>query len=123
MKLWPVSAKIFREDDTFVAVFAVVHLRERVADRQSPGHSHRISFSRGAHEAGAWGTGAFRSAGSLFNCQICGRPRLRAIRTIIEHLLWVKCGQRDVLDKCACPRYPRVDYREWCSFGGLAWGE
>ena len=100
MKLWLVSAKIFREDDTFVAVFAFVHLRECVADRQSPGHTHRISFSRGAHEAGAWGTGDFRSAGSLFNCQICGQPGLRATGTISEHKVGVKCGRRDFLDRC-----------------------
>jgi hypothetical protein len=99
MKLWPVSANFFREDDTFVAAFAFVHLRERVAGRQSPGHTHRISFSRGAHEAGAWGTGAFRSAGRLFSCQVCGRPRLRTYGTISEHTIGVKYDWRDLLDK------------------------
>ena len=39
---------------------------------QNPGHSHRISFSRGAHEAGAWGCEDFRSAGRLFSCQVAG---------------------------------------------------
>jgi hypothetical protein len=29
----------------------------RVSRRQIPGHTHRISFSRGAHEAGAWALG------------------------------------------------------------------
>jgi hypothetical protein len=113
MKLRPVSAKIFREDDTFVAVFAFVHLRERVAGRQSPGHTHRISFSRGAHEAGAWGTGGFRSAGSLFSCQVCGRPRLRAHGTIVEHLLGVKCVWRDLLDMRLPARAPQNHCSSW----------
>jgi hypothetical protein len=50
------------EDDTFVVAFSFVHLTKSrglacVRWKQSPGHSHRISFSRGAHEAVAWGTG------------------------------------------------------------------
>jgi hypothetical protein len=119
MKLWPVSANFFREDDTFVAAFAFVHLRERVAGRQSPGHTHRISFSRGAHEAGAWGTGAFTSAGSLFSCQVCGRPRLRAIGTIRELFSDVKFVGRDLLDKRLPVSYSRADDREGCCLGGL----
>jgi hypothetical protein len=59
MKIRQLSGIYFREDDTFVVVFAFVHLAEREgqapADRvpfkQIPGHSHRISFSRGVHEA------------------------------------------------------------------------
>jgi hypothetical protein len=59
MDFWPSAAIYFLEDDTFVVVFAFVHLRDclcvvgrpRVLRRQSPGHSPCSSFSRGAHEA------------------------------------------------------------------------
>jgi hypothetical protein len=93
MKIRQLSGIYFREDDTFVVVFAFVHLAERgnqpqqivLPRKQIPGHSHRISFSRGAHEAAAWGSGAFRSTGSRFSCQVSGQPRLRAFRTISEH--------------------------------------
>jgi hypothetical protein len=87
MKIWRVSGIFFREDDTFVAVFAFVHLRDACSGcqlasvwlvpvacarrRQSPGHSHRISFSRGAHEAVA-GACVLWSAGQLFSCQVAG---------------------------------------------------
>ena len=45
---------------------------------QTPGHSHRISFSRGVHEVvgKALGPG---STGRLFNCQIAG-SRSRMVR-------------------------------------------
>ena len=83
--------------------------------RHSSGYTHRISFSRGDHEAGAWGTWAFRSADRLFSCQVAGcAAGLRAIGTIQEHQSAVKRGWRDLLDKRSVGLYSGLRDREHC---------
>ena len=83
MILRPVSAISFQEDDTFVVVFAFVHLAPSQCglcfpEAESGAHPPHFLFARGSRG---------------------GRPRLRAIGTIVEHLLSAKCGWRDLLKK------------------------
>ena len=62
------------------------------------------------------------SAGYLFSCQVCGRHRPRAKRTIYEQKLHVKRSRRDLLDKPVLERYPRPDEGKGFHVGGLRWG-
>ena len=86
--------------------------------RRYSGHTHRISFSRGDHEAVAWGTWPFRSADRLFSYQVAGcTAGLRATGTIPEHRSVVKRDGRDLLDKLSVGRYSRLRDRERCCLG------
>lgn len=74
--------------------------------KQTSGHSHRNSFSRGANEAVARGPGALRSAVQSFSCQVAGcAAELRAERTIREHSSTVKHLWRDLLDNALFAQY------------------
>ena len=117
MKLWRVSAIYFREDDTFVVVFAFVHLRKhqgRMPRPASPEDRLRATPTAFPFRAGLTrrSPGAQGHSGppliySVFKSHAAQR-KLRAKRTIIEHQWGVKRTKRDLLDKRAARRqfYP-----------------
>ncbi len=87
--------------------------------KQSPGHTHRISFSRGAHEAVALGPKGREVHRCLFTCQISRQPRLRTERTIEEHTSSVKHPMRDLLDRHLSARYTHPDNHKQCRLVAL----
>jgi hypothetical protein len=129
MKIWPASAIYFREDDTFVVVFAFVHLRMLHGREASAWCSNRTKsgalpplflFARRSR-GGCLGPQGFQVRRKSIQFSSQRAAQVVRKRTIREHLPSVKHRQRDLLDKRFVRRYPRFAQREGRSVGDWSW--